>query len=359
MKKNNPMLSILIDSRRIEQMAARIYKHFSISCIDPALKKWWKNMAREELKHHDFWDLLIQKAEVSAIPTVFAEPGQTAEEIKAILSRAKELFTHYRKSESVNDMFILAYRLEFYMLYPAFELLFQLLSPLVKGDSPDKSYDQHINGFIAMFKKKGAVTPELQLLGETLGGLWKVNKELAIKATTDPLTSLLNRRGFMSIAQQMVYLSRRTEDSIGILMADIDHFKKINDAYGHQTGDRVLAAIADSLREALRRSDLIGRYGGEEFIIYLPGVKKSKISSVAEKLRSAAAHAKCGPVRPTISIGAVSLTLSKHAPEDILERLIKVADARLYKAKELGRNRVVDSDQKGTTSAKSQTRAHL
>jgi diguanylate cyclase (GGDEF)-like protein len=127
-------------------------------------------------------------------------------------------------------------------------------------------------------------------------------------------------------------------------MLDLDHFKSINDSYGHQAGDTILKDLAESLRGSLRKSDTICRLGGEEFAVIMPGASSSAARRVAERIRrkvAATRSADCPEASVTISIGIRSL---RH-PEDI-ERLMEDADRALYRAKFLGRNRVeVYSDQ--------------
>jgi diguanylate cyclase (GGDEF)-like protein len=126
---------------------------------------------------------------------------------------------------------------------------------------------------------------------------------------------------------------------LSVLMLDIDHFKKINDTYGHPAGDAVIKRLAETCAQALRPSDIVGRYGGEEFIISLPETEEAEAKLVAERLRRSIAATTVatarGPIRLTVSIGIAT------SAEDVpLSDMIQRADAALYKAKERGRNRV-------------------
>ncbi len=168
------------------------------------------------------------------------------------------------------------------------------------------------------------------------------NREALLKnqATRDPLTSLYNRRYFEEEVLKRIISAKATNQPFSILMIDADHFKNVNDTYGHKTGDKVLIELASTCERALRDVDVVARYGGEEFVVFLSGVNAQKGKIVADRLREsiseAVVHSEDGQeVRFTVSIGVSSYEIS-----DNLDTLIKTADEALYKAKENGRNRV-------------------
>jgi diguanylate cyclase (GGDEF)-like protein len=162
--------------------------------------------------------------------------------------------------------------------------------------------------------------------------------ELYEMASTDGLTGLANRRHFVEVATRDVTLAHRSSRPLALLMVDIDHFKRVNDNYGHQTGDAVLQRFAEHTRRSLRRSDFIGRVGGEEFAILLPGADPDGATAVAEKLRGEVEAAKDdNPKIPryTISVGIACLEPADAGLDDLMRR----ADNALYGAKNEGRNR--------------------
>ncbi len=166
-------------------------------------------------------------------------------------------------------------------------------------------------------------------------------EEVQRLATLDGLTNTFNRRHFMELAQTQLEAARRFSLPLSALMIDVDHFKSVNDRYGHAIGDRVLRGVADRCRSALRSIDVLGRYGGEEFVILLPGTPRGSASTIlAERIRRAVAeepiHTDAGPVHVTVSLGVAEST----ADTQDLAALLKRADAALYEAKQTGRNRV-------------------
>jgi diguanylate cyclase (GGDEF)-like protein/PAS domain S-box-containing protein len=167
-------------------------------------------------------------------------------------------------------------------------------------------------------------------------------------ATIDPLTNIYNRRHFFELAHIEFERSCRYHRPLSAIMFDLDHFKQVNDTYGHSTGDRVLQVIAETCRTRLRKSDILGRYGGEEFVIIMPETDEQRAWNVAERLRRSIARTSI-PVNGvnltiTISLGVATLSqdaLCAELPGDILEKLIDYADQALYKAKQAGRNRII------------------
>ncbi|HMQ30846.1 MAG TPA: diguanylate cyclase [Chloroflexaceae bacterium] len=160
-------------------------------------------------------------------------------------------------------------------------------------------------------------------------------------ATTDALTGVANRRHFFELARLEVERAARYARPLSLLMLDADHFKQVNDRYGHVAGDEVLRAIAARCRASLREVDLIGRYGGEEFLALLPETAGTQALQVAERLREVVADepvlTSAGPVQVRISLGVASLPGGAAAT---VEELLDQADRALYAAKAAGRNMV-------------------
>lgn len=170
----------------------------------------------------------------------------------------------------------------------------------------------------------------------------ELQEEMKHLATFDTLTGLLNRRVFMERVNHLFNVAIREEESFSIVIIDIDHFKAINDTYGHTVGDRALTAFGKLLRSSLRKSDLACRYGGEEFALFLPNTDTKQAREISERIHQLAranglAHDK-DVIRPTLSIGIVSFPQERAAAA---EGLVNMADRALYHAKKTGRNRTV------------------
>ena len=163
-----------------------------------------------------------------------------------------------------------------------------------------------------------------------------VNGELARLYVTDYLTQLYNRRKLDEILEQEANRYERTRRPFSVILMDLDHFKEVNDTYGHQKGDVVLCEMAALLRQHIRKIDTIGRWGGEEFLIICPDTNLAEVAKVAEKLRiTISKYRFVSGIHKTASFG-----VSEFREKDTPHLLISRADYALYEAKEEGRNRV-------------------
>ncbi len=194
---------------------------------------------------------------------------------------------------------------------------------------PGYYQDEHIE-YLQIFASQAALA---------LGNAY-LFEEMRQMAGKDPLTGIYNRRAFFERAQEELRRSYRYGTPVSILMLDIDHFKRVNDRYGHTTGDQVLQYIAMLCAQSLREIDRFGRYGGEEFIALLPQTGHESALVTAERLRVLVEQAvipiETGEIRCTVSVGVSTFLAGGESLEDLLER----ADRALYRAKRAGRNRV-------------------
>ena len=168
------------------------------------------------------------------------------------------------------------------------------------------------------------------------------NREVLLKdqATRDPLTSLYNRRYFEDEVHKRITKARQENGIYCVLMTDVDLFKRVNDTYGHKTGDKVLMELASTSEKALRECDIVARYGGEEFVIFLADVDAEQAYSVAERLRETVSELRVPSDDGRIVQFTISIGISSSKVSDNIDTLIKTADEALYKAKQNGRNRV-------------------
>jgi diguanylate cyclase (GGDEF)-like protein len=163
--------------------------------------------------------------------------------------------------------------------------------------------------------------------------------DLREQATHDGLTGLCNRQHFTVLAQNEWDRARRYRRPLSLLMIDIDHFKSVNDHYGHEVGDRVLIEIAEVCRNIVRTTDIVARLGGEEFAVLLPETRLDDAGVLAERLRRAASEMSLAHGEGTLSV-SVSIGASEASPATDIPALLRQADQALYEAKGSGRNRV-------------------
>ena len=171
------------------------------------------------------------------------------------------------------------------------------------------------------------------------------NSQLKIMATRDPLTGILNARAYYELCDSLIHVAQRNKAPYSVLFVDLDHFKSINDTYGHAAGDLVLKSVADVLVQSIRRSDALGRIGGEEFSIFLPNTSFHDALGLAEHIRASIASIALsigdGQRKITASIGVAR---NEHSEQTMLE-IQQQADLAMYRAKAGGRNRVSSLEQ--------------
>ena len=194
-----------------------------------------------------------------------------------------------------------------------------------------------LSGCIALNLRIQRIRAKLQQQREALAQALEVNRELA---TRDELTGLINRRAMLDLMALEHSRSLRSGRPLLLAQLDIDHFKPINDQHGHATGDRALQAFAGTVRASVRDTDVLARWGGEEFVLMLTDTSAEHARELLERIRQAVqaleiAHS-AGSLQLTVYIG-----LAQHLPGDTVERTLERADQALYRAKALGRNRVV------------------
>lgn len=207
---------------------------------------------------------------------------------------------------------------------------------------PIRTEEGHIVGTIcAMDSQPKSFGKRDARVLEELAGAVMDRVALAKLASTDALTGLLSRRSFREEAQRLIAQASRHRHEISCIMLDVDHFKKINDQYGHAAGDEVLKRIASVCKRELRQGDLVGRLGGEEFAILLPHVGREGALATAEKLRRALASEEISLEPKTVAVTAsLGITSASIVARDI-DTLLAQADAAMYQAKQTGRDRCV------------------
>ncbi|MFN4362290.1 MAG: diguanylate cyclase [Hylemonella sp.] len=250
---------------------------------------------------------------------------------------------------------LIAYRLATRVSQPI-EQLAQAMHHIERGDQPpvyprdgeqvteirqlSDSIQSMTGALLRHERELEAVNASLeQQVRERTEALSIANQELERLATVDSLTGLNNRRRFDARLHESFQLMRRTERSFCLMLIDVDHFKAVNDQYGHQSGDEVLRRLGHLLTQCTRVTDFVARYGGEEFVVLLPDVQdEDEGRLIAEKIRTAIA----GAVFPSVGrlTASVGLSCARKGDTDSAE-VVERADKALYTAKELGRNRVV------------------
>jgi diguanylate cyclase (GGDEF)-like protein/putative nucleotidyltransferase with HDIG domain/PAS domain S-box-containing protein len=208
--------------------------------------------------------------------------------------------------------------------------------------------DGSVRGALATFddvttmeEKSARLRQMLEMLQQSRDEINRQNQELQALATTDPLTGCLNRRSFFAAFETHWASAKRYDHSLSCIMVDVDHFKRINDRHGHSVGDQVLRHVAELLKTLARGTDIVCRYGGEEFCILLPQIDVVAAVAAAERFRQGIESKPCAGISVTASVGVSSIEFKARDPQALLDQ----ADKSLYAAKRNGRNRSTRWDQ--------------
>jgi two-component system cell cycle response regulator len=222
-----------------------------------------------------------------------------------------------------------------------------LIMLTTKGEKADiiAGLDAGANDYLAKPFDSGELRARVEVgrrMVEMQEALIKSSETLLHQATHDPLTGLLNRRAILDqLNSELARIERSNgRDSLAIGMCDIDFFKKINDTYGHHTGDDVLSRLAEILKENLRAYDSVGRLGGEEFLLITPVKADEDTAALYDRIRMSVAESRIATQSGEISI-TVSIGITSTREKSTVDRMLDAADRALYKAKDQGRNRVV------------------
>jgi diguanylate cyclase len=189
---------------------------------------------------------------------------------------------------------------------------------------------------------------------DKIGALERTLQDVRREATTDGLTGIANRRYFDMSLQTMSGDAMNSGDDLSLLLVDIDHFKKVNDTWGHATGDEVIQLVAEALTQAVKGQDCVARYGGEEFAVILPGTSIDAAVRVGDNVRTALGRRLFVPrtAPQAVCTVTVSVGVACYEPGESLSQWVQRTDAALYQAKRSGRNRVVSAGVPCTWSPK-------
>ena len=330
---------VLRQCLQLDQLAHGIYAKIASRCVDAKQKQFWDNVAGEEASHIKFWEKALVMCEDGHFPIMLENVEDTRLRLVNIRKNLGALIRGFKSFGVPEEEIMLAYTIESYLFDPSFMTIFNGLRFI--DSAIVENYEAHIRQFIDVmrcFDEKTAPV-KIEILGQTLYNLYMMNKRLLHESATDALTGLLNRRGFFNMISPYLNFASRNHCNAGIIMMDLDNFKQINERHGHPAGDRALAAAAAIIRKNLRKSDIVGRYGGEEFIIFSEAQELHGLTSICERIRKniESRSERLAGIPFTISLGATVGPV--NSPEEVsLSALIERADLNLSHSKATGKN---------------------
>lgn len=299
--------------------------------LDPEQRIALANAAFAKLSGKAADDLLGEK--VSDLPWMAAETGDAAE----LEETSTEVWTKAVEAGEAQTGILIGYRNGNERPH----MLSMNHTPILGEHGEVRGTIATFNDLTSMERRNHQLREMLDRLRKSKEEIHQRNLELQELATHDPLTGCANRRTLFNEFEKLWSSALRYGHPLSCVMLDIDHFKSINDRFGHTTGDQVLQHIAEVLKSAARTSDLVARYGGEEFCILLAHTDLDSAAEAGERFRRLIESSPCAGISTTASLGVSSLSLGAKNPRELLEQ----ADKCLFVAKRGGRNRVVAWDQ--------------
>lgn len=324
---------------KLDTAARNTYADMARSAPDADLADVFAKMQAEESQHVAWWTGLLAAWEAGLVPDI-PRSQEALADLRQIEADLAETLPPSFEGIGTDELLEIAARMEFFMLDPVFGHLADLMDPGASIDARE-AYSRHVSRLVDAIERLYSRTGLATFLARALKRAFRDQQQLALLATHDQLTRLYNRRGLCAHLEHWLSWSRRYDRPIGVALIDVDHFKDINDRYGHHAGDRALAAIADDLLEIVRDSDIVGRWGGDEFMLIAPECAPDELRALLERivtaLRDTTIVADGCDAQITVSAGGA---ISAGGHQVSLEEFIAAADCSLYRAKEDGRDRV-------------------
>jgi len=327
----------------MDQLAAHTYGALAKVNADRELRSLFGQMSAEEVSHVGWWEDLLRAYDEGLMPDIVSDTSALAERMRGLSEELHAMLPVEGVPTDPEGALALAARIEFYMIDPVFGELIDLTEP-GRAEHRRVAYSNHLEKLVHAIEEHYAPGSLASFLAGILARTWNDNLTLAVYATRDPLTGIHNRRALDTHLPQWSAWSARYGRPLTVLLIDVDYFKGVNDEFGHRFGDYALREIAHAIRSATRSSDLVVRYGGDEFAVIAPETDEGEyallVKRIMETVRDLELISDDGRAVPvSVSIGGtVACDPAGSTPRSI-DKLLSTADQGLYAAKQSGRNR--------------------
>jgi diguanylate cyclase (GGDEF)-like protein len=326
----------------MDTFAHRTYDAMSTSCHDPDLAEVFTHMAAEEKDHISWWQDLLEAWERGLVPDVVNDTEGLERHMRTLMHEMQTTAPDSFEGVPDDAMLDVAARLEYFLLDPIFGELLDLTEP--GGASKHReAYARHLERIVGAIETYYSRSDLASFLARVLRRAWRDNLALAAFATRDPLTGIYNRRGLMTHLEHWLSWAGRYARPLGVVLVDLDDFKALNDTRGHALGDMALNAVAQTLVETVRGSDLVARYGGDEFAVVAPETSEAELATLSERIVAGVSEITIDrwdekPTTLRVSTGA-AVMIDPGLEGTSLDGLLAAADRSLYVAKSAGKDR--------------------
>ena len=335
----------------LDSLARETYRQLAAAASNRDLRGTLRDLGDDERVHVSWWEELLHAWDDGLLPDIINDSEEIMRDLERRRAEVAALLPEDLSGMSDRELIAMAARLEFFMISPVFSDLIDLVEP-AQAKVRHRAYRNHLRKLTGLIERLEGSDALVGFLARVLDRVSEDNRKLAAQATHDALTGLKNRRSLDEHLSQWLSWSGRYGRPLGILLVDIDNLKAINDASGHDVGDRALTAVAETLERIVRGSDLVARYGGDEFVIVAPERGDEAVQSLAGRIvraaRALTIQSNDGDeLTASVSVGSAAVR-PLHAPLSPAS-VLSMADQSLYAAKREGRNRAGETRVLGST----------
>jgi diguanylate cyclase (GGDEF)-like protein len=330
-----------------DELARDLYSRFADACPDPDLAATFTVMSAEEDEHVGWWVALVEQWDRGLLPDLFPQTELITEEMAGVLADARSVEPASVEDMSPTAMLEVAAQLEFFLLDPVFGELLELGGPSSAARHREQ-YEAHLARVITAIERSPDAAGLCSFLARVLSRTWESSlAHSGAAAMHDDLTGMVSRRALMQHMKPWTAWTARYGRPLAIMLVDIDRLAGVNEMYGQLIGDRILAEVGEAIRNSMRESDLVARYGGDEFIALMPEASADDVRLVSERILSlvrtlAVPSESVAKLTVSVSIGAVVVDDPKESTPRPIDEILAAADTALHEAKSAGRDQVAE-----------------
>ena len=327
----------------LDRFAHETYEAMAQACPDQDVASVFARMAKEERAHVAWWEDLLSAWDKGLIPDIVSDTEALKMNLHSLSDELPRLVPTPLEGVSTDSMLEIAARIEFFLLDPVFGELIEITDPGGARSHRD-AYGRHVERLVSAIEVAYSSSELARYMARVLRRTWHDSVTLTTYATRDPLTTLHNRRGMTAHLRHWLAWAERYERPVSVVLADVDDFKTINDTYGHAVGDSALREIARALLRTVRGSDIVVRYGGDEFAVVAPESDLDELTHLMERVldtvRGASVIAEDGSnVNLSVSVGGAVADGAAVGGPISMDTLLASADRALSEAKRSGKGR--------------------
>jgi diguanylate cyclase (GGDEF)-like protein len=331
-------------------IARDVYVGFAAACPDPGLARTFTELSRQEDEHIGWWLTLVELWDRGLLPDVFPQTDAVHADMLELVGDVRALTARDPAAMTPGEMLETAAKLEFFLLEPSFGDIIELSGPATAADHRE-AYSEHVERLVTAIEHHRSSSPEGEsssFLARVLRRQWHATRGRAeASGSRDRLTGMISRASLLEHLEPWAAWSSRYGRAYGLMLVDIDRLGDINSDHGFAVGDRILTEVGEAVMASTRASDLVARYGGDEFIVLMPEADADDVRRAAQRLlvivhTLALPSGSVARLPVSVSIGGAVVCDAVNAMPRPISEVLAAADHALHEAKSAGRDRVAE-----------------